>query len=204
MFGDWPLAIAAYNCGAGAMKRILKSAKTKTFWYISEHGLLRDQSVQYVPKLLAIAELASHGEDYGVALPEISSSERFADFDYVTTSGQIFIERLENELRMEKGRLQALNPALIKNCTPPDSDYVLRLPTGMELSAHIALHAINAEKDRKQLVSHTVQKGDTLYALARSYKSNVAAICAESGIQKNDILAIGKVLYIPIESAEIN
>jgi membrane-bound lytic murein transglycosylase D len=63
MFGDWPIAIAAYNCGAGAMQRILKKAPEKTFWYIAEKGLLRDQSVQYVPKFLAISELSENGGD---------------------------------------------------------------------------------------------------------------------------------------------
>lgn len=202
MFGDWPLAIAAYNCGAGAMRRILKKAPQKTFWYIAEHGLLRDQSVQYVPKLLAISELATHATAYALVLPE--ESTHFADFDYIVLSRQIFLDRLESELRMGSGALAALNPALIKQCTPPEQDYALRLPAGMELSAHIAVNAIRDAEQARALVAHTVAKGDTLYALARTYKTTVAEICKESGIQQNEVLSIGKVLYIPVESAENN
>ena len=73
MFGDWAIAIAAYNCGAGAMRRILAASPQKTFWYLAEQGLLRDQSVQYVPKFLAISELSEHGARYGPSDPTSSS-----------------------------------------------------------------------------------------------------------------------------------
>ncbi|MCR5724393.1 MAG: transglycosylase SLT domain-containing protein [Treponema sp.] len=203
-FGDWPLAIAAYNCGAGAMRRILKKARAKTFWYIAEHGLLRDQSVQYVPKLLAIAELSEHGESYSVRLPSLSVTTRYADFDYLTLTGQISLRRLESELRIQEGRLAELNPQLLRGCTAPKSPTRLRLPSGMETSARLAVQKILEEQAEPPVRTHTVQKGDTLYSLSRQYGISVSAICRESGIHKNDILSIGKTLYIPVQCAETN
>ncbi|WP_178842503.1 lytic transglycosylase domain-containing protein [uncultured Treponema sp.] len=141
-FGDWALAIAAYNCGAGTMKRILEKSEKKDFWYIAEKGLLRDQSVQYVPKLLAVYILAAEGEKYGLSLPKTTSSTRFADFDFIETTGKISLDRLSSELKMDFSILRELNPALVQGCTPPNQKYRLRLPSGMEKSARIALTEI--------------------------------------------------------------
>ena len=207
MFGDWSIAIAAYNCGAGAMKRILQKAPQKTFWYIAEKGLLRDQSVQYVPKFLAISELSEKGADYGIQLPEITKSTRFAEFDYVSVRQKITMERLASELRLDYTTLKMLNCALIHACTPPDAVYNIRLPVGMGRGASIALSAILQENEAPSMqdfsiIRHTVIKGETLYFLSRLYGCSVDDICAENNMQRNDVLSIGKTLYIPVKKAE--
>lgn len=206
MFHDWPLAIAAYNCGAGAMNTILKAAPQKSFWHIAENGLLRDQSVQYVPKLLAICELAEHGARYGVPLPVVSTTERFADFDYLSVSGQLWLDRLESELRMEAGTLHTLNPALLRGCTPPEREYRLRLPAGTRQAALMAIALIcygeHVRGATRRHRLHIVTKGETLYAISRRYGCTVEEIRAANAIDENALLSIGKTLYIPIKSAE--
>ena len=206
MFHDWAIAIAAYNCGAGAMSAILKKSPQKSFWYISEKGLLRDQSVQYVPKLLAICELAEHGERYGVSLPTPGDAKRLADFDYLTVDGQLWLDRLESELRLQSGTLASLNPSLLRGCTPPKQQFRLRLPGGTAQAALIAIAGIYydaADVARaRQFHQHTVAKGETLYSLSRKYDCTIEEICAFNAISKNDVLSVGKTLYIPIKSAE--
>lgn len=202
MFKDWPLAIAAYNCGAGAMRSILKKSPQKSFWYISEKGLLRDQSVQYVPKLLAICELAEHGSKYNIALPALSTTLRYAEFDYLRIKGLLHLNRLESELRMESGTLTKLNPALIHACTPPDREYKLRLPSGMLQAAMIAIADIQAEARAMSPREHIVCRGETLYGIARRYECTVSALCEFNNIDKNDILSVGKILYIPTKTSE--
>ena len=198
MFGDWPIAIAAYNCGAGAMKKILKTSKQKSFWYISEKGLLRDQSVQYVPKFLAISELSVNGAEYGVELPEITKSPRYAEFDYIPVSRSVNLELLESEMRMEKGTLRKLNPALIKGLTPPDSEYRIRLPLGMGKSAEIALGMLRSSSAAPSK-AYTVVRGDTLYSIARRNGITVSELCAANSITQNEVLSVGKILHIPVK-----
>lgn len=198
MFGDWPIAIAAYNCGAGAMKRILKKSPVKTFWYIAEHGLLRDQSVQYVPKFLAISDLASNGQYYKISLPEISKTTRFAEFDSIITTSSITISRLSAELRLYEDSLEILNPALIKGCTPPDFPYELRLPSGMGNAAETALNSIFASsKTKEELAIHCIVKGETLWSISREQNCSVDDICELNGIKKTDILSIGEEIFVP-------
>ena len=139
MFKDWPLAIGAYNCGAGAMKRALAKAPKKTFWYLAEHKMIPEETINYVPKLLAITEIAEHNEEYKVELPELNENTRFDEFDYITTDSKISLEWLASELRLDYDTLKGLNTELLKDTTPP-SKYNLRLPTGLKKSAEECLN----------------------------------------------------------------
>lgn len=142
MFGDWPLAIGAYNCGAGAMRRALNASPVKSFWYLAEHKLIPEETIQYVPKLLAIAEIAENGEEYKVSLPLMSESRHFADFDYVRVKRSLSLRRLAHDLRLDYETLKALNAALIKEATPPDRAYDIRLPMGLAESARQVIETI--------------------------------------------------------------
>ncbi len=195
-FKDWPLAIAAYNCGAGAMKKILSKAKVKTFWFIAENGLLRDQSVQYVPKLLAIAELSDNGSAYKIELPKITPSVRYADFEYITTDTQINLDLLSSELKMEPSILKKLNSALLTSSTPPDEKYELRLPSGMKKSAEIAIAEITKTTKQTAKTIHVVQKGETLWSISKKYGVSVKEIQAKNNLKEGSPLETGKKLYI--------
>lgn len=203
VFKDWTIAIAAYNCGNGAMRKILSQTKTKTFWHIAQTGLLRDQSVQYVPKLLAICYLATDGEEQDVVLPDITKSKRFAEFDYITTKQEISLDRISSELKIDSNVLRTLNSALIKGCTPP-SAYRLRVPEGMKESTMIALSAITNQNlsYSKDGITHKVQKGETLWSISRKYNVSVKLVCDLNGLAENEVLAAGKILYIRENKAD--
>ena len=138
MVNDWAIAVAAYNCGAGAMRKILASAEEKSFWFIAEKGLLRDESVNYIPKLIAITEISEHPERYNLFLPEISkyAGLYYDNFDYVELENQIDLHALSLELRLDFDELKKLNNSLVQDKTPPKNflagkRYKLRLPSGL-------------------------------------------------------------------------
>lgn len=133
MFGDWAIAIAAYNCGAGAMRRILAQAEEKSFWFIAERGLLRDESVNYIPKLLAITEISEHPERYNLFFPEIPKYAElyYNNFDYVEVQVQTDLNAIAMELRLDFYTLKKMNNSLIKDKTPPGK-YLIRLPAGLK------------------------------------------------------------------------
>ncbi len=138
MFNDWAIAVAAYNCGAGAMRKILASAEEKSFWFIAEKGLLRNESVNYIPKLIAITEISEHPERYNLFLPEISkyAGLYYDNFDYVELENQIDLHALSLELRLDFDELKKLNNSLVQDKTPPKiflagKRYKLRLPSGL-------------------------------------------------------------------------
>lgn len=198
-FGDWEIAIAAYNCGAGAMGRYLKAHPEKDFWYLAEKGILRQETALYIPKLLAIAEIVENAEYYGAI--EISMADKLLDdtssknFDYVTIAGMLSLTQISDVTGIEKDTIKLLNPALTRGCTPAGEKYALRLPEGTGEDAEKALKENSVPTDA---LVHTVVKGDTLWGLSRTYKITVADLCTVNGIKENGILSLGQKIIVPI------
>ncbi|EPF26628.1 hypothetical protein HMPREF1221_00812 [Treponema socranskii subsp. paredis ATCC 35535] len=202
MFHDWPLAIAAYNCGAGAMARALAKNPGKDFWYLAEHKQLREQTVQYVPKLLAVADAAENAAYYAVAIPSAKDERggpvnpRAGRFDYAETKGAISIKRLAHELKIDEDTLSSLNSALFRGITPPSSAWLIRVPEGMARSASEAIAAIEPYRFQTR---YTVREGDSLWSIAKRFGTTIDALCDANNVKSNAVLRIGKILYIPVK-----
>ena len=201
IFNDWLLAIGAYNCGVGAMNRAIKKADgVKDFWYLAENGYLSKQTAEYVPKLIAIADLAINSEYYGIDIPdhkeeyELLENEKNGNFDYLTVHKAYSLNQLAQEMRMDAGTLKRLNPSYTMGMTHPSKASEIRLPLGMKQSAEDALANL---KPVDFPLKYTVVAGDSLWSISRKYKTTVSAICELNGIKENAILKIGKILYIP-------
>ena len=199
-FKDWPIAIAAYNCGTGAMIRALAKSPEKDFWYMVDHSYLPAQTASYVPKLLAIADLAINHEYYELNIPshekeyDVLYNEKNALFDYVTVKKAYSINQLAQEMRIAPETLKELNPSFVRGYTHPSLESTIRLPLGTEQTARNALKKI---KPMDFPLKYKVVAGDSLWAISRRYGTTVKAICELNGINENDILKIGKILYIP-------
>ena len=201
IFNDWFLAIGAYNCGVGAMNRAIKKAGgVKDFWYLAEHGYLSKQTADYVPKLIAIADLAINSQYYGIDIPdhkeefELLENEKNGNFDYLTVNKAYSLNQLAQEMRMDTATLKRLNPSYTLGMTHPSKKSEIRLPLGMKESAEDALANL---KPVEFPLKYTVVAGDSLWSISRKYKTTVSAICELNGIKENAILKIGKILYIP-------
>lgn len=199
-FNDWLIAIAAYNCGVGAMNKILRKAEKKDFWYLVDKKLLPQQTADYVPKLIAIADLAINSEYYQINLPnhneeyEMLINEKNGDFDYIMVEKAYSLKQLASEMRMDYETLKKLNPSFVRGMTYPVKKSEIRLPLGMKKSAEDAIaKLIPIDFPFK----YTVEKGDSLWSISRKYKVSIQSICDLNDIRENDILRIGKILYIP-------
>ena len=199
-FNDWFLAIGAYNCGTGAMARAIKKAGNSDFWYLVEHNYLSKQTSEYVPKLIAITDLALNSEYYGIELPnhkeefELLENEKNGNFDYITVSKAYSISQLAQEMRMDVNTLKHLNPSYTRGMTHPAKKCQIRLPLGMEQSASEAIAKLEPIDFP---FKYKVVAGDSLWAISRRYGVSVQSICDINDIQENAILKIGKILYIP-------
>lgn len=199
-FQDWLLAIAAYNCGVGAMTKCLKKAQEKNYWYLVDHNLLPSQTAHYVPKLLAIADLAMNSKYYGIELPNHEQefkeliNERDGNFDYLEVNKAYSITQLAQEMRIDEDSLKHLNPSFILGMTHPTKKSQIRLPLGMKEPAQEAIKKLTPIEFP---FKYTVVAGDSLWSISRRYGVTVQAICDLNNIKENAILKIGKVLYIP-------
>ena len=202
-FGDWLIAIGAYNCGSGAMARAiakLSDTDEKSFWTLCDKNLIPSQTKLYVPKLLAIADLANNCEYYGIDIPlheeeyEVLYNEKNAIFDYITVNKAYSIAVLAQHMRIDEAELKRLNPSFILGFTHPSTTSTIRLPQGSE---QIALAALETMEPIDFPIKYTVVAGDSLWSISRRYGCTVSQICELNGIKEEAILKIGKILYIP-------
>lgn len=119
-FGDWLLALAAYNAGAGTLRRAIRETSSQDFWRLP----LRQETRDYVPKLLALAALVRSPERYGLQLPEINRSDAPA---LVTLDRRLPLERTLKAAQVDPELLRRFNPGL-KRTDHAGSSPALLLP----------------------------------------------------------------------------
>src|SRR5574344_517764 len=203
MFGDWEIAIAAYNCGAGAMTRVVKKNPDKDFWYLAENKQLRSKSTEYVPILLAIADIIDNAEYYGAI--EIGAADKIIEdvpveqFDYVNVAGMFSLAQIAKITSIPEATLEMLNPALYRSCTPARQTYMLRVPLGTGEAAETQLKDHGVATDA---LTYTVKSGDSLWSISRKYGVTVDDLCEVNNIKEKAILSIGQTLIVPIFKEE--
>ncbi|GMO48639.1 MAG: hypothetical protein Pg6C_11240 [Treponemataceae bacterium] len=191
-FGDWQLALAAYNSGAGAIERALArqdAEAEKTYWALSDAKLLREETRLYVPKFLAICDIIINQGFFGVEFPDVTDSDE-AEFEFYEPGNPVVVSAFCAALGMEKKDFAFLNPALVYDIAP--ANFVFRLPPGKLEDAEAAFESARAAG------VHVVEKGETLWGISRRYGVTVAELCEVNGINEKAILPIGKVLAVPI------
>ena len=204
-FNDWLIAIAAYNCGAGAMRRAMNKSQSDDFWELVDKKAISSQTANYIPKLLAIADLAINADYYGIDIPNHNEefenliNEKEGNFDYISVDKAYSLNQLAGELRIDAKTINHLNPSYLLGMTHPSKKSEIRLPLGMKKSA---LEALEKLSPIEFPVKYTVQSGDSLWSISRKYGVSIASICEINNIKENAILRIGKILYIPSKSTD--
>lgn len=197
--GDWQLALAAYNCGAGNVRRaIRKSGITKPdFWEIRE--FLPRETRSYVPSFIAATLISSNRSQYGF----IDDSLHFhPTFEYETAkiSEACQLSTLARCADVSLDSLKKLNPELVRSSTPPNSTYNLKLYPGTSESFQ-KRYAMLTDQEKRPWVNHTVMRGETLASISRQYGvsgSEIAEVNGLSGFKTK--LRRGSVLRVPTTS----
>ena len=191
MFGDWWLALAAYNCGEGRVKRAIEKQGTRNFWELN----LPTQTKNYVPLFIAALFIAKDPQLYGFTDIEY---EPPLEFDVVTVNEMIDLRLAARCAGATLEELLELNPHLIRGCTPPNvKSYQIRLPKG---SKDIFVKNYEKIPDSEKLVwhRHTVKRGESLWSIARKYGISIQAIADVNNINPRKHIKPGQKLLIPI------
>lgn len=127
-FGSWELAAAGYNAGEGKISRAIRKYNTDEFWGLTKGRYLKDETKNYVPKIMALAIIGKNLTAFG--FEEIDFHEPL-DFDEITVGPFTDLYKLSDVMGIELEEIQRLNPELLRWFTPPNmAEYKLRLPTG--------------------------------------------------------------------------
>jgi len=195
MFNDWPLALAAYNAGAGNVERAITRNRTTDYWRLS----LKRETRDYVPMFMAAAMIMADPARYGFTV----EYDRPTECKEVQVEGRTDLRAIARACNVEPGVISDLNPELVRQCTPDGgSSYAVRVPKDAADSCLAALAQMPKEERTARAypatnVSHTVRRGDTLSRIAKKYGSSVPAIAGANGISNCHALRVGQVLEIP-------
>jgi membrane-bound lytic murein transglycosylase D len=192
LFGDWYLAMAAYNCGPGNVQKGVERTGYADFWELYRRNVLPRETKNYVPIIVALTLIAKDAAHYGIR----TELEQPVPSDFVKPGRAIDLRLVAETIDVDVETLRSLNPSLLRMATPDDPSFVLHLPKGtaQRFSAEIA--DIPPEK----WVSwrrHRVEAGETLTSLAKKYHVTAPAIAAANSLGRSDVLSPGDKLIIP-------
>lgn len=189
-FGDWYLAMAAYNCGPGAVERAIERTGHADFWQLRNLRVLPAQTTSYVPIILAMTIMVKNASEYG--LDNVRPDEPMS-YDSVEITSPTHLALVADLTDAPVSELFALNPALLNGLAP--QGYHLRVPKGTAGSLMAALQNIPADR-RASWRIHRVESGDTLTMIAKRYRTTSNAIATANRLE-SDFPVAGDRLVIP-------
>ena len=162
-FGDWHLALAAYNCGPGCVDRAVQKTAYADYWELRNRHAVPIETTNYVPIILALTIIMKNPADYGLANLEMDMPLEYDTIEvYANTSLQIAADAAQVPVTT----MQDMNPAILRNVAP--KGYFLRVPKQSGTTVADALNLVPADK-RDSWRLHRVQDGEELEAIGRQY-----------------------------------
>ncbi len=192
-FGDWYLAMAAYNSGPGTVQAAVKRTGYADFWELYRRNVLPKETRNYVPIILAVTIMTKNLPQYG--FDDVSMDERVA-YDRVTITYPVDLRLVAECVDATPAQLQELNPSLLRLTTPKEGKFELHLPAGTKEQYQTAIAAIPSEM-RLWWRYRQVQPGDTLASLARTYRVTAKSIATANHIDGSELPADAKMI-IPV------
>jgi membrane-bound lytic murein transglycosylase D len=192
-FGDWYLAMAAYNSGPGTVQAAVKRTGYADFWELYRRNVLPKETRNYVPIILAVTIMAKNPSQYGL---DSVVMERPADYDTVTISYPVDLRLVADCVGSTPAELQDLNPRLLRLTTPRAGKFELHLPAGTEDQYETAVAAIPSDM-RLWWRYHTVHPGETVASLARTYRVTAKSLTEANHLDGSALEADAR-LIIPL------
>jgi len=195
-FGDWYLAIAAYNCGPGAIERAVERTGYADFWELRARHAIPTETTNYVPIILAMTIMSKNAAEYGL---EGVTPDSPVQYDTIMTTSPTNLALISDLADVPVSDLVQLNPALLRSTAP--GNFEIRVPKGTGAQVEAALENVPAGL----LVTarmHRVEAGQTLASIAKLYNSSASQIASVNnlkGIEPGD----GDRLIVPAAYHEL-
>ncbi|MDH3672983.1 MAG: LysM peptidoglycan-binding domain-containing protein [Gammaproteobacteria bacterium] len=199
-FDDWYLALAAYNAGEGKIRYLRERNRRRGLPTGYLHlPRLRAETQHYVPKLMAMINIVSNPEKYGITLEPIPNEPYFGRVDL---GSQIDLNVVAKLADVPVGDLYDINPGFRRWATDPTGPHQVLVPIDNKdvLSTGLA----NLSQDaRIKWRRHSVKRGETLGEIAKRYGVSVLAIKKANNV-RGTLIRVNQNLMIPISSRPLS
>jgi len=192
-FGDWYLAVAAYNSGPGRVQNGLSRSDATTFWELADEEYLPLETKRYVPKLIAAIIIAKDPKKYG--FDDISYQPELS-YDRLTVSPGLPLDAVALVAGCSAETIKSLNPELHRNIIPPNAGrYAVRIPTGSKELASRNLALLHTVHDTKYQ-RHVVKRREDMTTVCKRYGISRTALLKANNLHTAR-LTPGRTLLIP-------
>lgn len=201
IFGSWYLAMASYNVGENRVKREIVKHKTYDFWELVRKRRLPKETMNYVPKFIAAKLIGNNPEKYGFTEVDY---EKPIEFELIRVENPVNLRVMAEKMGMDYEEFKQINAKFRGEIAPTKTNGVLelRVPLGQTEVAMTAAQAsvvsqVEFIADAGETQTYRVRRGDSLYTIARKYKTNVAWLREVNDIGGGRRLKIGQRLQVP-------
>ncbi len=193
-FDDWYLALASYNGGPGKVSRAIKRVGSTDFYRLAKTRYLRRETRNYVPAFVAALLIAKSPEKYG--FDNVDGKSYFEDSKTVQIISPVSLKKVASLLGLPYSRLKELNPEIIRDFTPFNrKTYNVRIPVTSDENVLEKLKRL-PPKSKYFAGWYRVRRGDSLYSIARKFRTSVRKIKKVNKLRSN-LIRPGKRLLIP-------
>jgi membrane-bound lytic murein transglycosylase D len=192
--GDWYLAMAAYDHGAGNIQHAVQKTGYADFWELYKRHELPTETQNYVPQILAAIIIANNPKQYG--FDDVTLDPPLLT-DTVTINYSVDLRLVSDIVDAPVDELTALNPSLLRMVTPPDVSFDLHLPAGAATLYEQRIAAI-PEAKRNAWRYHRVAADDTLASVARQFHVSESALAGANQLRLSDGIQGVEALAIPL------
>jgi len=196
-FGDWYLAMAAYDWGPGRVQHAVARTGYADYWDLYRHADLPAETKAYIPSVIAAVIMAKNPQQYG--LTDLTP-DAAVTFDTVTTDYAIDLRLVADLTDTTVADIVTLNPALLRLATPGDIPYDLHVPSGTLQEYKDRLQNI-PEEHRASWRFHVVKPGETLDQIAETMHSRSTEIAEYNELKPAQPIEKGDELVIPVAAA---
>ncbi|MDQ2924303.1 MAG: transglycosylase SLT domain-containing protein [Acidobacteriota bacterium] len=196
-FGDWYLAMAAYDWGPGNVQRVVSRTGYADFWELYRRNVLPGETKSYVPGIIAAMIMAKNPAQYGLTdlVPDAPVLS-----DKVTTTYAIDMKLVADLTGATVAEIVALNPALLRLATPRDIPYDLHLPPGTR-DAYIERLKEIPEDKRASWRFHVVRANETLDSIAASFHARPSEVAEYNEVTLAKPIELEDELVVPIAAS---
>ena len=187
-FGDWYLAMAAYNCGPGCVDHAIQRTGYADFWTLRRLNVLPRETANYVPAILAMTIIGKNTKDYGLDDLEM---ERAVEYETVEMESPTHLALVADAIDRPLSELKELNPGIVRPVAPAGTS--VHVPKGSLPQLEAAFQAIPANR-RDAWRLHRLAFDDTFANLAVRYKTTPALV---SSANHDELPEAGTFVVIP-------